>query len=538
VKLYQVLARMLAGTTGPMFGLMGDANMRIVCAARDFGMSYVGTVHETGAVTMADAYHRVSGRPGMATVTHGPALTNALTGLTEAARARSEVLLVSGRTPLEPTHPQRIDVHQIAVTSGAVYDQVYRPETLARDLSRALRRMRHERLPVLLDVPAALLLADCPGDQQIQMPSPAVAPRKPRPDDVDGGLGVLLSSSRVIIVAGYGAVLSGAEAALAALADATGALLGTTVAAKEMFRGHSRSIGIVGSLSHELGARALAEADCIVAFGAALNSWTSMEGELFHKKRVIHVDVDAAKIGDYTPVDEAITGDARMVAAAILELIQEAAAERTTTWAASYERLLGDYEPLDEAEYPAGLDGADIRRIAAGLDRLLPDNAALVTDNGRFVVGTWPYLHACGPREFINMNYFGSIGLGLPGAIGTCVARTGLPTVLATGDGGFVITLGELTTAVREKLPLIVTVWNDDAYGFEYFRLERYGYDAGYSSNHFPDLAKLAAGMGIPATTVRSLDDLAAVGDIMREPLTGPVLVDIKLDPRHNLVHW
>ena len=170
------------------------------------------------------------------------------------------------------------------------------------------------------------------------------------------------------------------------------------------------------------------------------------------------------------------------------------------------------------------------------LNDVLPDRFAMISDVGRYNAGTWPFIHVADARDFFGMNTFGSIGLGLAGAIGTSVARPGLPVVLLVGDGGLMMNVGELTTAVRDGLPLIIVVFNDDAYGYEHFRLHRWGFDPDYSKNDFADFAAVAAGFGIEARTVRSREDIAACSKLWQDGLSGPVVVDVKIDPYHNLI--
>ncbi|MGW9174103.1 thiamine pyrophosphate-dependent enzyme, partial [Streptomyces decoyicus] len=126
---------------------------------------------------------------------------------------------------------------------------------------------------------------------------------------------------------------------------------------------------------------------------------------------------------------------------------------------------------------------------------------------------------------------------GLAGAIGAAAAGTGRPVIAAVGDGGFMMHLSEFTTAVRQRLPLVVVVLNDGAYGAEHYKLRNHGYDPAYSAFAWPDLAGLATAMGARALTVRKAEELDAVGDLL-PALDGPLLVDVRLDPDVNLVRY
>ncbi|MGV9868787.1 thiamine pyrophosphate-binding protein [Rhodococcus koreensis] len=539
MKLYSVIGSLVASLdTDAMFGVMGDANLELVASFRDQGHRYVRAVHETGAVVMADAYFRASGRVGIATVTHGPGLTNAITGLTEAVRARSEVLLISGTTPPDPMDPgyeQRIDLRQVAATAGAIYEQVYTPASVGRDLTRALQRMRSERRPVLLDVPARMVHDDCPEPQTLE-PIAWAGPRRPSESELDATLGLITSVNRPIIIAGRGAVVSDAAPSLVALAENIGALLGASVLAKDLFAREKRNIGIMGNLSHEAAQNALAEADCIICFGASLNSMTVADGDLIRGKKIVHVDLDPAAINHFSRADQCIVGDAKAVADTMNDVLRETGwTARHTDWVDRHISALASHSTALTDEHVA--DGfVDVRAAAAALNDALPTSFGVVSDVGRYNAGTWPYIHAGDPRDFLGISAFASIGLGVAGAIGAAVARPGLPIVLLVGDGGLMMSVSEISTAVRERLPIIVAVFNDDVYGFEYFRLERFGFDPDYSKNDFADFTGIAQGFGVPGRTVRSVDDIVACTDLWRAGLTGPVLLDVKIDPAHNLI--
>ena len=191
---------------------------------------------------------------------------------------------------------------------------------------------------------------------------------------------------------------------------------------------------------------------------------------------------------------------------------------------------LASASPRDEFEDASGADTVDLRTAMVRLDELLPLNRSVVTDAGRFLLGPWRYLHVSDPLCFVHTTNFASIGLGLATAIGASAARPNQPTVAVVGDGGFMMHLGEFTTAVRHCLPLVVVVLNDGSYGAEYTALKHYGFDPGLSLIDWPDFAPVAEAMGGRGATVRTLEDLEALAEVLSEP-AGPLLVDVKVDP-------
>ena len=382
--------------------------------------------------------------------------------------------------------------------------------------------------PVVLNIPFDFLNADA-GDPDIPRPGslveavPAVGHKS-----IDDALGVLVTAKRPVILAGRGAVLAGARVELERLADLVGAPVATTLLGKDFFRGHPRNIGICGTVSSPIAAQVVAEADCVVAFGASLNKHTA--GPTLAGKRVVHCDVDPQRIGAFMEVDLAVLGDARVVASAMVDGLVDARFDAIAGDSGLAERLAAA-SPRDQFQDRSS-DGQtlDLRTAMVALDELLPIDRSVVTDAGRFLLGPWKFLHVNDPMRFVHTTNFASIGLGLGNAIGAAVAHPEELTVAVVGDGGFMMHLGEFSTAARNQLPLLVVVLNDGSYGAEYTALKLYGMDPDYSLITWPDLAPVATALGGRGITVRSVDQLAeAVSGI--DSLSGPLLLDVKVDP-------
>lgn len=532
MKTYEAVAgTLVAHGLRTLFGLMGDANMQyIVAYMENCGGRYVGAVHETGAVAMADGFGRVTGTVGLATVTHGPGLTNSLTALTEAVRNQSELLLLTGATRAGfDVSPQAIDISAVISPTGALYERVHGADTVTQDFRRAIKRVSLEHRPLVLNVPFDLLNAET-GSPRI----PTISSRFETAPGVEHGaideaLGLLVSAKRPVILAGRGAVRAGARDELVRLADLLGAPLATTLLGKDYFRGHPRNIGICGTVASPIGAEVVSDADCIVAFGASLNKHTA--GPALAGKHIVQCDIERRRIGVFMDVDLGVLGDAKDVAAAMVGGLVDAGFENSTGDTALVERL-ANAAPRDEFQDRSDDDTVDLRAAMVVLDEELPTQRNVVTDAGRFLLGPWKYLHVDHPMHFVHTTNFASIGLGLSTAIGAAVAQPGQLTVAIVGDGGFMMHLGEFTTAVRNGLPLIVVVLNDGSYGAEYTALKAYGMDPKHSLITWPDLACVADALGGRGVTVRSVGQLAeAVASARTEKLTSPVLLDVKINP-------
>jgi thiamine pyrophosphate-dependent acetolactate synthase large subunit-like protein len=484
---------------------------------------------------MADAYSHVSGRLGVASVTHGPGLTNTITALVGAVRKRSQVLLITGETPSRRDHLQSIDVRTVASLSGAGYERVYNAEDVVVATDRAFRRVMMEHLPVVLDVPADLLISEI-GDELALSTLPDMGAVACDPRALDNALGLIASANRPVILAGRGAVEANARAALIELADIVGATLATTLLAKDYFRGHPFNLGICGTLSSAVGSTAISAADCVIAFGASLNQHTAgftlagSSGSLLARKRIVQCEIDPARIGVVTPIAEPVVGDARTIALAMIEELRAAGVSSTGARDSQLECELSAASSFDDFTDCSSAETVDPRTAMARIDEILPTERVVVTDGGRFVRAAWRFLHVTDPSCFVTTIHFGSIGLGLSAAIGAAAARPEVPTIAVLGDGGFMMNMAEFATAVSNHMRLVVVIVNDGAYGQEYRKLLDYGIDPTYSLNNWPEFAVVAEAMGGRGLTVRSLEQLDVLAELLPE-LEGPLLVDLKVDP-------
>ncbi|MCR1784077.1 thiamine pyrophosphate-binding protein [Nocardioides carbamazepini] len=510
-----------------IFGLMGEGNLRPLIDFDGLGGSVVATTTEGAAVSMADGYARVGRRLGVASVTHGPGATNALTALTEAVRARTPLLLLTGDTPPRDDHLQRFDLRGLADLAGAGYVRVGDAAQVAAEVARAVRRAETECRPVVLDLPVPLQCIDVAEGPPLR-PVPPARPAAPGEEELDRSLGILAGARRPVVLAGRGAL--DAKDEILTLARSLGAPLGTTLLGKGLFAGEPLDLGVIGTLGSVLALETVRSADCLLVLGAGLNRYTSVDGALLQGRAVVQVDRDpsrissAAEIGMVADVRETVTSMSELLAAAG----QEPAAAHRGDLA---ELLVAEAaRPVTSADGPATMDP---RTVMRWLDRLLPADRVVVTDTGRFVYAPWRLLSVRSPQDFAHTCNFASIGLGLGTALGAAVG-SGRPTVAVVGDGGGVMNLVELATGVRLGLPLLVVVCNDGAYGMEYRHLRNEGDDPTPARCTWPDFAEVARALGARAATVRTVADLDGVAAEIAglgADGAGPLLLDVRCDP-------
>lgn len=527
LKVFESLAcGLIDNGVDTIFGLVGDANLFMVDSFQSQpGTRFVPAVHEGNAVLMAHGYARTTGKIGVATVTHGPAVTNCVTALTDAVRGKAPMVLLAGDTPMtNALHLQNIDQRAVATLCGAGFEQLRSPKSALDDLARAFYRAGAERRPILLNMPADFMWQEMSYKKSVQpnFKTPALTPEGPM---LDEAIGMIASARRPLILAGGGAI--DAKTAIVKLADRLEAPLATTLKAKGLFADHPYSIGLCGTLSTDAGYDIIGKSDCIIAIGASLTEWTTDHGKLFKGKRVVQIDTDAAAIGSTLHPDAAFIADAALTADNITYWLNEA---EIAPSGFTKELELGT---LDVYGISADRPGQALNYEAAiaWLDNALPKDRILATDGGRFMTEVWCRIGVEQPRDFLDMANFGSIGLGLQAAIGASVAHPDRTVTMFTGDGGFMMGgLSEFNTAVRLGLDMIVIVCNDAAYGAEHIQLLDKQMDPALTTFNWPSFAEAARSLGGAGIDLRTADDYTKVAEAITNR-QGPLLIDMHLNP-------
>lgn len=526
---YQSIAHaVLDHDVGVMFGLMGDANLFLVDHyVRAGGGVFAPAAHESGAVMMALTHGRVSGAVGVATVTHGPALTNCVTTLTEGVRGHIPMVLLAGDTPVAaPQNLQNIDQREVVKITGAGFEQMRAPETASHDVAHAFYRARVERRPIVLNMPADFMWRETASERTVfcAFNAPSYVPEG---DDLDNAVGMIASARRPIILAGIGALKAADR--IARLADRLQAPLATTLKAKGMFSDHPTNIGIFGTLSTPAAYDAIAKADCVIAFGTSLHHFTTDNGALLKGKRVVQVNDCVTEVSKNYHPDAALVADAGLTADNIVWWLDEAEIPPSGFTAELDIAALTVHPPGNPANTASGCVN-----FVHALDRLesaLPKDRFLTTDGGRFMTEVWCRISVPDAESFIVTSNFGSIGIGLPAAIGAGIANPNRPVVLFTGDGGFMMGgINEFNTAVRLKQDLIVVVCNDGAYGAEHIQFLDRRMSPELTTFDWPSFAGIATALGGQGITVASAADLETAIQAIRSR-SRPLLIELKLDP-------
>jgi acetolactate synthase-1/2/3 large subunit len=554
MRVADAVGRGLAGLgVDTVFGVVGSGNFHVTNALVAGGARFVAARHEGGATVMADAWARTTGVPGVVTVHQGPGLTNAMTGIAEAAKSRTPLLVLAAEAP-EIRSNFHVDVAGLAAAVGAVAMRLYSPASALADAQRAYATALGRRTVVLalpLNVQAAQY-QPAPGEPGSVPALRRVFPPAPAAEAVTALAGLLRGARRPVFIAGRGARGRGAD--LERLADACGALLATSAVAKGLFRGSPWNLDVSGGFASPLAAELISDADVIVGWGCSLNMWTTRHGKLIPPETtLVQVDDDVTAIGVHRPVHFGVLGDVAETARAVTAALgaegrqgdrdgktQPVRDEKTPDTAgyrsAELRERIADQVRWRDVAYKDEGDGEriDPRTLSIALDDLLPAERTVAVDSGNFMGYPSMYLSVPDEAGFCFTQAFQSIGLGLATAIGAAIARPDRLAVAALGDGGALMGVSELETIVRLGLPMVVVVYDDEAYGAEVHHFGPHGDPLEVVRFPPTDIAAIGRGFGFEGVTVREAADLAPVRGWLDGPRGRPLLIDAKVTSAHG----
>jgi thiamine pyrophosphate-dependent acetolactate synthase large subunit-like protein len=567
VNVAQAVGRALAAVgVDHVFGVVGSGNFHVTGGLVAGGARFVAARHEGGAATMADAYARMTGSVAALTVHQGCGLTNGMTGITEAAKSRTPLLVLAA----EATNPSSnffVDQDGLARAVGAVPARITSAETAVDEALAAAALALHERRTVLLNLPLEVQGRPAPESWDdaalaaLALPAPEPA-APPGPEHVATLAEAIARAERPVFVAGRGSRAPAAAAAVRALADRCGALLATSAVAKGLWHDHAWSLDVSGGFATPAAAELIHGADLIVGWGCSLNMWTMRHGRLIGPDAtVVQVDDTSESLGAQRELAFGVLGDVALTATAALEKLSRTGAppgdpvgtpqgepmvptpegagdhggEHTAygyRTDAARELLAASGRWRDVPYVDQSAEGRiDPRTLTIALDELLPAERVVGVDSGNFMGYPSMFLDVPDELGFCFTQAYQSIGLGLATTIGAALARPDRLPVAALGDGGLMMAAAELDTVARLGLPMVVVVYNDDAYGAEVHHFAPGGDPL--DTVRFPptDIAAIARGHGFSAVTVTAVDELGPVREWLDGSRDTPLLIDAKVTP-------
>ena len=529
----QHVAHALAHHIDHVFGVMGNGNAYLLDALlNETDAAYTAVRHEQGAVVAADAHFRVSQRIAAATTTYGAGFTNTLTALAESAMARIPLVLVVGDEPTSGARPW--DVDQIALASGVgvrTYT-VGRLDAVAT-VTLAIEHALAKRLPVVLSLPYDVPTRDAgplPRELPAIVPPERVEPAAATHAAIARTADVLRAAQRPVILGGRGAWLAGASDALGRLADRTGALTGSSTLGRGIFPDARYDFGVTGGFGAPGAMDLVRTADVVVVIGASLNQFTMRFGELFAPDTHV-VQVDIAPSATHPRVNAFLRGDAHTVTELLVDALGAGSGSgwRDTVDVPALRTQVVEGEFADDGRL-------DPRAAASRLADVLPSERIVVSDGGHFLGWANMFWPVASPGRMVMVGTaYQSIGLGFPSVAGAAAADADSAIVLSTGDGGGLMALADLETAVRTAGGRgICVVWNDGAYGAEVNLYGLLGLNERPMRIPDVDFAALGAAVGAEPVVVTSLADLNRVATWAEEPVAERrfLMLDLRISGR------
>jgi len=528
-----------------IFGMPGGANLPFYDALWDSKIKHVLVRHEQLGAHMADAYGRVSRKAGVCSATSGPGATNLITGIATAFADSSPVVAITGQVPKGMTGRNAFQETDVIGIATPITKYTLQPLSAA-EVPFAVKQAFYIATtgrpgPVLLDLPKDV------QQEEAEMTFPeSVSVRAYRPSvpvdvqDVERAAAMIVKAERPILWGGGGVRIADAAQPFAAIAELLMAPVITTLQGKGDFpEDHPLSLGPIGMHGRAEANKLVSECDLLVAVGVRFSDRsTGNFAEFAPSAKIIHIDADPTEFNKNKAVDLSILGDANQVLAMLFDAIARRLAKSkdpsSNPWLkrvnAVREELSGI--PAYKDSY-AELSGP---RIVKKMRDILPPEAILTTGVGRHQMWCEIHYKVLRPRTWITSTGLGTMGFGLPAAIGAKFAKPEVPVVDFDGDGSFVMTEQALATAVEERLPIIAIIINDRSLGMVE-QWQRLMYNRRYIGIKFPnvpDFVKLTEAYGAHGKTVGSLDEF---GKAMREGLAneGPTVIEVPVSPEEDV---
>jgi acetolactate synthase-1/2/3 large subunit len=534
-----VWATLVGEGVSTVFGYPGGAILPVYDALRKFPIHHVLVRHEQGAAHMADGYARASGRTGVCVATSGPGATNLVTGIATAMLDSIPIVCITGQVSsklLGTDAFQEIDITGITLPITKHNFLVSRPEDIAPTIRKAFQIAVAGRPgPVLVDITKDAQQASAPFDFAAAAP----AAHRPHPmlraetNSIEQAAELIAAAKRPVILAGHGVLISEAESQLLAFAERRQIPVASTLLGLGAFpTGHPLALGMMGMHGESWVNKAIQQSDLLLAFGMRFDDRVTGTLATYapHAKK-IHVEIDPAEIDKNVHADVALIGDLKAVLETLLPLLPS---QSDTSWIAEVNKMKGDASVRDIINLPDNghLYAAhvihDIWSEAKASGRL--SQTIIVTDVGQHQMWEAQYFRHDTPRSLITSGGLGTMGFGLPAAIGAKFACPEKDVWVIAGDGGFQMTASELSTIQQEHIAINIAVINNGFLGMVRQWQEIF-YDKNYECTPIlsPDFVLLAAAHGIAGSHVRQRAEV--IPTVTRARTSGhPFLINFQVE--------
>ncbi len=516
-----------------VFGYPGGANMPIYDAMLNYPVHHVLVRHEQGASHMADGYARASGKVGVVMATSGPGATNLVTGIITAMMDSSPIVCITGQVAsslLGGDAFQETDVTGITLPITKHNYLVTSADEIAEVITEAFYIARSGRPgPVLIDIckSAQIEWAEFAYPGEVKLPGykpPTHAPKA----GLEKAADLISQAQRPVILCGHGILISGGEEALAHFAIKTQTPVAMTLLGLGAFpASHELSLGMMGMHGEAHCNQAIQNADLLLAFGMRFDDRVTGTLNTYARgAKKIHIDIDPSEIHKIVQVDVPLVGDLKTVLTELVPLVDEYEHE---DWLEQIGEWKADVETRDILSWPD--DGKlHVSHLVHELWRATEGGAIVTTDVGQHQMWTAQYYFMDKPKRWLTSGGAGTMGFGLPAAIGAWFARPDEEIWTVVGDGGFQMTQAELTTVIQEGANVKIAIMNNNFLGMVR-QWQEFFFEKRYSAVNItgPDFVKIAEAHGVPARRVTSPDQ---VQDAIRfaRCTPGPVLLEFRVE--------
>ncbi|MDJ1501798.1 biosynthetic-type acetolactate synthase large subunit [Xanthocytophaga agilis] len=527
-----------------IFGYSGGAALPLFDALYHSSIKLILTRHEQGATHMADGYARVTGKPGVVLVTSGPGATNTITGMMTAQMDSVPMIVLTGQTI---TSLLGLDAFQEADIFGMTMSVVKHNYLIKNtaDISRITREAFHIATsgrpgPVLIDLPKDVTSAPFNGSLTDELGLPAFQlPARPNPESIQSLADLINQSHKPILLVGHGALLSGAATEVRALAELIQAPVTNTLLGKGGFpETHPLSLGMLGMYGTVYANKALLECDLILSIGCRWDDRINGNPKKFcPQAKKLHIDIDPAEIGKIVVPDAYAIGDAKQVLQELLPLVHPLDTKKWVERVQELKRIYPlQYRPF-HGKVPEGSASLRAQHVIDVLYQLTNGNAIVTTDVGQHQMWAAQYFKTDQPDTWLSSGGAGTMGFGFPAAIGAQLARPDQRVIAIVGDGGFQMTLCELSTAALHKLPLKILVIDNKYLGMvrqwqEFFLDGRY---SGTDLEGNPDFCMLAQAYGVKAFRITKEGELEQTLAEALAYQSGPCLIHTEVVKEDNV---
>ena len=518
-----------------MFGYPGGVVLPLIDRLYDAPINFIIPRHEQGGCHMADAYARASGKVGVVVATSGPGACNLTTGLATAMMDSVPVVALTGQVRTELIGN---DAFQEADTTG-ITRPVTKYNCIVKDVKELARIIREAFYiastsrpgPVLVDIPVDVQVARCETVGSVEMDLPGYRVRtKGHAKQISAAAAAINESEKPVLYVGGGVIIANASEELRALAQKAHLPVTTTLLGLGSFdQNRPESLDMLGMHGSAYANYAVQECDLLIAVGARFDDRvTGKVKDFAPNAEVIHIDIDPTSISKNVNVDIPVVGDAKYILA---ELVKEVEHREREKWF----KQIAEWKKKFPFSYDRNASTIKPQYVVEELCRQTDGEAIITTGVGQNQMWAAQFFRFSRPRQFISSGGLGTMGYGLPAAIGAQVARPDATVIDIDGDHSFNMTMTELATAVENKLPIKVCILNNGYMGMvrqwqELFYNKRYS--KSYLSN--PDYATVAEALGAVGITVDKKTDVpGAIKKMLGQKR--PCVVDFKVEREENV---